>query len=94
MGWGAGVRVRHPFCGRQRALTPGTGEGRGAWEREALGTGGALLQFRTRFPDLYFDAAFLLIIMKKENHHWHLASGGAGVIGKGWEGAQEPALFE
>lgn len=32
--------------------------------------------------------------MKKENHHWHLASGGAGVIGKGWEGAQEPALFE
>lgn len=29
MGWGAGVRVRHPFCGRQRALTPGTAEGRG-----------------------------------------------------------------
>lgn len=85
--------MRHPFWGRQRALTPGTGEGRGAWEREAPGTGGALPQSHTRFPDLYFDATFLLIIMKKENHHRHLASGGAGVIGKGWEGAEEPALF-
>lgn len=34
-----------------------------------------------------------MIIMKKENHHRHLSSGGAGVIGKGWEGAEEPALF-
>ena len=71
------------------ALTPGTG---------SLGAGGSgnrrgPSSVPHRFPDLYFDAAFLLIIMKKENHHRHLSSGGAGVIGKGWEGAEEPALF-
>lgn len=90
--WGGGGEAALPWVAE--GGTPGRRrerEGHGAREWP-----GALPRPRIHFPDLYSDPAFLLIVMRKENHHGHLASRGLRAReqrGGGAGKAQAPALF-